>query len=269
MATSVIGDTHGCLDQLLRLLTRLGLLDERQCWSGGASGLWFLGDYTDRGPDGAGTIELVMRLQGEASAAGGMVGALLGNHDLVVLNAFRFPSTAVPGFLTSGQHLTFRELWLERAGGQERDAERLSDEHLEWLAGLPVLALLGKTLLMHADSTFYLDYGWSVETVNARFRTLLEGSDVAARDRLEEAFARRREFLPGWQGEDAALENLNSVLETYGADRLVHGHTPVYTLLERPAAEISEAWVYQDGRCVNVDHALYAGGEGFAFVIEE
>lgn len=269
MATHVIGDTHGCLDQLLRLLTRLGLLDDRLFWSGGASGLWFLGDYTDRGPDGVGVIELVMRLQREAPEAGGMVGALLGNHDLLVLNAFRFPFTPVPGFLHSGQSLTFRELWLDRAGGQERDAECLSGAHLEWLAGLPVLALLGQTLLMHADSTFYLDYGRSVETVNARFRTLLEGGDVAARDRLEEAFARRREFLPGWQGEDAALQNLHRVLATYGADRLVHGHTPVYTLLERPASEITEAWVYQHGRCVNVDHALYAGGEGFAFVVEE
>lgn len=268
MATYVIGDTHGCLNQVVGLLRRLNLIDERLCWSGGASGLWFLGDYTDRGPDGVGVIELVMQMQREAPGAGGLVGALLGNHDLLVLNAFQFPSTNVPGFLHSGQSLTFRELWLERAGGQERDAERLNSTHLEWLAGLPVLALLDQTLLMHADSTFYLEYGWSVEMVNARFRTLLEGSDVTARDRLEEAFARRHEFLPGWQGEDAALQNLHRVLATYGADRLVHGHTPVYTLLERPAGEITEARVYQDGLCVDVDACLYAGGPGFAFVIE-
>ena len=43
------------------------------------------GDLVDRGPADRQVMELVMRLQPEAGAAGGHVHALLGNHDIMVL----------------------------------------------------------------------------------------------------------------------------------------------------------------------------------------
>ena len=48
--------------------------------------LWLVGDLVDRGPDGVGVIELVRRLQRE-----GDVHCLLGNHELLLLAARRFP----------------------------------------------------------------------------------------------------------------------------------------------------------------------------------
>ena len=66
----VVGDIHGCLQPLIRLLQREGFIGEGLEWIGGSNQLWFLGDYTDRGPDGVGVIELLMRLELEATAAG-------------------------------------------------------------------------------------------------------------------------------------------------------------------------------------------------------
>jgi Calcineurin-like phosphoesterase len=266
--TFVIGDVHGCLEPLRALLQRLSLLDDNFSWSGGTAHLWLLGDYTDRGPDGVGVIDLLMRLQHEASQTGGLVGALLGNHDLILQEVLRFGNRESPGWKRQGRSLGFRDMWLENAGGRVEDLTRLQPQHLEWLTNLPALAKVGDTLLMHADSMFYLEYGSSVQEVNANLRQLLLEANLERVDTFEERFARRGEFLPLHIGEDVALENLELVLNTFGARRLVHGHTPIYRLLEREAATVTEPWVYQGGRCINVDGCLYAGGPGFALSLE-
>ncbi|MCV5825214.1 hypothetical protein OFN33_32680, partial [Escherichia coli] len=71
--------------------------------------------------------------------------------------AYHFPH-APSGFAEDGVPLSFGELW-RRAKGQPRDLERLSPQHVTWLARRPALARVGETLLMHADSDFYLEYG--------------------------------------------------------------------------------------------------------------
>jgi Calcineurin-like phosphoesterase len=266
--TFVIGDIHGSLEPLHALLKRLELVGDDLHWSGGNTNLWFLGDYMDRGPDGVGVLDFIMRLQSEAAVAGGFVGALLGNHDLIVQEVWHFGNLESPGWKRQGRSLGLRDMWLQNAGGRTTDLERLEEHHLEWLANLPVLAKIGDTLLMHADSTFYLGYGSSVDEINANVRQLLNERDLERIDEFEERFATRREFLALDIDEDIAAENLERVLTTFGGARLVHGHTPIYRILEQPAPEITEAYTYQHGRCVNVDACLYAGGAGFAFSLE-
>jgi hypothetical protein len=57
----VVGDVHGHLDELQAALRDQGLIDEDGHWSGGAARLWFLGDFTDRGPDGIGVRNALFR----------------------------------------------------------------------------------------------------------------------------------------------------------------------------------------------------------------
>src|SRR5690606_12587611 len=103
----VIGDIHGQIDKMRGALRSAGLIDEAGRWTGGAATLWFMGDYFDRGPDGIAAVDLIRALQEQAAAAGGRVGALLGNHDVLILAAQRFgtrPSGGPGGtFLSSWQ----------------------------------------------------------------------------------------------------------------------------------------------------------------------
>ena len=117
--TAFIGDVHGQYDALSRLLRDAHLVDAHGHWAGGTEQLWFAGDFCDRGPDGVGVLDLVMRLQTEAAAVGGHVGAVLGNHDVVVLGVRRW------GDLSSGLYGSFRAAWLAN-GGQEHDLMRLA-----------------------------------------------------------------------------------------------------------------------------------------------
>jgi len=80
-----IGDVHASYDKFLALLRGTGLVDEGSNWTGGTAHLVLAGDLVDRGQDDRKVMDLAMRLQTEAKAAGGEVHALLGNHDLMVL----------------------------------------------------------------------------------------------------------------------------------------------------------------------------------------
>ena len=82
-----IGDIHGASGQFRALLEVTGLTDSSQRWTGGRTTLVQTGDFTDRGAGVRAVIDLLMRLETEAAAAGGRVIVLLGNHETMNLMA--------------------------------------------------------------------------------------------------------------------------------------------------------------------------------------
>lgn len=250
----IMGDVHGHADLLCELLAQAGLASPQGEWRGGQAALWFVGDYCDNGPDGVEVIALIMQLQQQAQAAGGQVGALLGNHDVQLLAAWRLADTA-----RRSVDRSFHQDWLDN-GGEPRDLEKLDDGQAEWLASLPAGVRVGDTLLLHADSLFYLAYGGSLATLNQTINQLLRVCAPGALDRLLIDFSQHKDFLGerGWA-------NLQRLHKNYGGSRLVHGHTPINKITGEPPEFIRQAYIYQDGRCVNVDGGIYLGGPGFIF----
>src|SRR5437660_1482741 len=86
-----IGDVHGQIEKVVRLLCDAGLVDAEMHWTGGDATLWFMGDFFDRGPGPVASVDLVMRLEAEAAEAGGAVRALMGNHEVQLVAACRYP----------------------------------------------------------------------------------------------------------------------------------------------------------------------------------
>ena len=86
-----VGDVHGAYDRFVEILKTAGVIDSRQRWSGGRVHLVQLGDVLDRGPDSRKALDLLRRLEREATSAGGAVHALLGNHEVArMLGDLRF-----------------------------------------------------------------------------------------------------------------------------------------------------------------------------------
>lgn len=255
----VIGDIHGQYEKLLRLLHQERLVDANLSWTGETTTLWFMGDFFDRGPDGIAVVDLVMRLQNEAQAAGGSVQSLLGNHEVLLLAAQRLgeQQDTAPGG-------TFLADW-KRNGGQASDLARLTPQHIDWLSSLPAMARVGTWLFVHADATLYTKYGSSIEEVNQAFQNILHGDDAAAWDQLLDDFSRREEF-EDWQPEGEQHARL--FLRIFNAQRLLHGHTPISQ--DRNAIkEIHTVRVYAHGLCVNVDGGMYLGGPGFVYRLSD
>ncbi|MFN8564715.1 MAG: metallophosphoesterase [Anaerolineae bacterium] len=248
----VIGDIHGHLDQLIELLSRARLIDEWQRWIGGASHLWFIGDFFDRGPNGIGVVDLIMRLQIQASDAGGEIRALLGNHEVLFLGAHRF------------QHIPRFVLTWQRNGGQDVDMAHITSRHLAWMRRLPAMAHVHNRLLMHADAMFYLDYGSSIADVNEAIAELLRGDDVEAWKQLLDDFAERMAFSVQ---NPSAMSNVIEFLTTFGGRQIVHGHTPIQYVADSvsPQAPL----LYADDLCINVDGGIYLGAPGFVCLLPE
>lgn len=247
----VMGDIHGQYAKMVTVLQEAGLIDQRLVWCGGTNRLWFLGDFVDRGPDGIGVIDLVMRLQGEAAQEGGQVGAVMGNHEPLLLAARLFPDHP-----SGGPGGTFRKDW-ELNGGIAADLAGLTDRHAAWLAGLPHMLHLDGRLVVHADALFYYRYGQTSDEVNAAIGRVLHSDDTAAWDQLLGDFSERNAFLDG--GAEAARD----FLARYGGRQIVHGHTPLHRMSGQEAGGVRAPYVYADGLCINFDGGMNSGGPGF------
>jgi hypothetical protein len=250
----VVGDVHGHLSALRRLLQHAALVDGRNRWTGGDSILVVLGDMVDRGEDGIGVLNLLMDLQREAVHSAGQVNVLLGNHEVQLLAARRFGDT-----LRHDSQNSFRGDW-HRFGGLLGDLDRVEPAHEAWLERLPTMLRVGDDLLVHADATFYPKYGRTIEEVNTAVAAVLRCDDPGQWDLLLQHMVGKRAF----QG-DAGAEFLTCILDRFGGRRLIHAHSPIARVTDVPPQDVTSAYVYHNGRCVNVDHGLYFGGPGFIF----
>jgi diadenosine tetraphosphatase ApaH/serine/threonine PP2A family protein phosphatase len=103
MRTVIVGDVHGCLDELLALVER--------CGAPGDTRYVMVGDLVAKGPDSKGVI---------AWARASNADSVLGNHDAAVLRV-RDPDVDPP---PKAHHVAV--------------AATLSDEELAWLAARPL-----------------------------------------------------------------------------------------------------------------------------------
>ncbi|MBX3275885.1 MAG: AAA family ATPase [Sandaracinaceae bacterium] len=184
----LVGDVHGCLDELEALLAALGYTPEGAHPDGRR--LILLGDVVDRGPKIAGVLRLVMR----AVRAHGAL-CVIGNHEAKVL---RWLDGGTPG-KGRGLAATIAEL--------EREPEGFRREVQGFLRALPDHLVLdgGALVAAHAGLIERL-HGRTGKRVRA---FCLYGDTTGETD--AEGFPIRRDWAAGYAGSAA----------------VVYGHTPV------------------------------------------
>jgi hypothetical protein len=101
---TAIGDLHGDYENFVQILKGTGLVDEGLHWAAGKTHLVQTGDILDRGNRARDCLDLLMRLETEAAAAGGMVHVLLGNHEEMNITGI---SLEYPTYVTVEQFVSF------------------------------------------------------------------------------------------------------------------------------------------------------------------
>lgn len=213
-----VGDIHGQYSAARALLCAHGAVDFSGNWAAGKSALVFTGDYFDRGPDGYRTVRWIRDLQKQASQEGGLVAALLGNHDMWTIHRCydRLLGLKVD-----------RRKW-NWQGCEEADELALCADKgtLDWLRRLPVICKLGGVLFQHADAfMFYLNRGGAKLTGDALIadinRTVLKNS-MYSKYMLESG--NELCWARDWDG---IKSQMGHYLDAMDAEQVVHGHTPM------------------------------------------
>ena len=239
-----IGDLHGDYEQLIALLQSAGLVDTAANWVGRSAHLVQTGDVVDEGPDSRRIMDLLMKLETQAKASGGMVHCLIGNHEAMdMYGDLRFVSPAgyqeytdtnssatrdraYDVYAKGRQNVTAKADWmmLHPPGFfEQRNAFSADGKYGKWILTHDTAIRVNDTLYSHAGiGPKYANY--SLEELNR-----------AVRDELAHPGAVTGGIITDLQGPlwysgfsmsaEAADLSLDATLKKFGALRQVVGHT--------------------------------------------
>lgn len=223
-----VGDIHGEFTGLVEILESAGLIDSSRHWAGGETILVQTGDFLDRGADVRAVMDLLMRLEGEASQAGGRVLVLLGNHEVMNLmgemrdvspeafssfidqdsekrrrNGFRDYLQFLEANTTRSSHLLpeLETAWMKAhpPGYLEyRNALGPRGKYGRWLRDRPAAVKIQETLFLHAG--IHPELTFSLEEINRRVRGEIQSFDKQVRE-----LARQRVVHPGFDLEEMVV----------------------------------------------------------------
>ena len=186
----LIGDVHGCFDELLALLEQLGYqLGQRVLPPPGRKAV-FVGDLVDRGPGIAGVLALVMGMVAEGTAL-----SVAGNHDNKLMRQMQ------------GRNVRLSHGLQESVTQLAHETPEFRAQVLAFLSGLPGHYVLdgGRLVVAH---------GGLKETMHGR----------------DDGAVREFSLYGATTGETDALGlpvRLNWAADYHGPALVVYGHTPV------------------------------------------
>ena len=170
-----VSDIHGAYEPLVATLRNAGVINADLGWTGGATHLVIVGDILDRGPDSRDAMDLLMRLEGEAEVAGGMVHVLIGNHEAMnLIGDLRYVAREEFAAFADEETEEERGRWLaefaEKKGSGNDISDQLRSEFDErfpagffahrrafeadgkygaWLLSKPVVVVINATAFVH------------------------------------------------------------------------------------------------------------------------
>ncbi|MFN2239637.1 MAG: metallophosphoesterase [Thermoanaerobaculia bacterium] len=251
-----VGDIHGDYDNLVAILEAAGLVDSKARWSGGRATLVITGDFFDRGPDVRRVLDLLMKLEREASRRRGRVVVLLGNHEAINL-AYDLPyvsNESLAAFADGRSQKRREAAWRDYVEIHERLAERYGEGALKvltesewmkerppgyleyqeaisaqgkygrWLRSKSAIAKIGDTVFVHGGLTpEAAELG--IELLNSRIRAEIDGVDRVRSYLVDQGlilpFFSQKEVHAVVDAEakllDEASEDLRRVVTAYGA----------------------------------------------------
>jgi diadenosine tetraphosphatase ApaH/serine/threonine PP2A family protein phosphatase len=134
-----IGDIHGCLDELARLLDAIP--------AGAGDTVVFVGDYIDRGPDSHGVIEHLLEWRTRSPARSVF---LKGNHEDMALGFLGRGGQWGEAWLRNGGVAALRSYGLDPHGSRADVAQRMPDAHVQFMSELETSLLWRDVRVVHA-----------------------------------------------------------------------------------------------------------------------
>lgn len=239
-----LADIHGAYAPMVAGLQQAGVVDAALDWSAGTTHLVIVGDILDRGPASREAMDLLMRLESQADAAGGQVHVLIGNHEAMnLVGDLRYVSTGEYAAFAAEEPADERERWfVEYAAKRNSDGnslevqQKLFDQRYpqgyfahrrafssggkygKWLLEKPLVVVINGTAFVHGGlSPLIGEIG--LDGVNGRLRDemaeyvrktelLFSAGVLLPTDNFNDHIALLDNYLPPL---DAQVEVLNAI----------------------------------------------------------
>ncbi len=239
-----VGDVHGDYNQFEKVLRDAKVIDEGCEWIGEKTHLVQTGDLPDRGPDTRKAMDLLMKLEKQAPKAGGMVHALIGNHEVMNL-------TGDYRYVTPGEYEAF--------GSPEEYRNQMGHkgEYGKWIVSNNSVVKINDIVFVHGGiSVKYADT--PIEELNSRIReSLSQGRGGIGKDSAGPQWFRGLSR----DSEEALDAQVNDLLAKLDASHIVVGHTVSPTGIQPRLG----------GRIIMIDVGMSAayGGPAACLVVED
>ncbi|MGQ0430642.1 MAG: metallophosphoesterase, partial [Gammaproteobacteria bacterium] len=287
-------DVHGAHDELVALLRETQIVDDTLRWSGGATHLVSLGDLVDRGPASRKVLDLLMRLDGEARAAGGALHVVLGNHEIMNISGdLHYVTEAEYATFAGVEDDSLREAAWQQAVAQDplalrtafdaahppgwfahRQAFSPQGRYGAWLLSRPFVIVINDTAFAHGGLPPFVarlgleETNRTLHAQLAQYLAAQQAGDAAALEMLHDTEVFTQAGPTWFRGQALCntytqTENLEAALAALGAARLVVGHTV------SPEGRVLSRF---DGRVILLDTGMLQpvyGGTPSALVFEQ
>ena len=265
-----IGDVHGAFGTFVANLKATGLVDDGLDWIGAETHPVQTGDVPDRGPDSRKVLDLLMKLEPQAEAAGGKVHALIGNHEFYnVVGALGYVSEAeVKAFDDNRDHALrrFRDVKnVPRGLLAHREAYSAEGKYGQWLRKTqrcrPDWGSPFRPRRYYSRDRGTRDRGDQSPRARRFGQRGLARKLLSERRRAADDTALFRHQIPdAWV--EGVRDELSTVLAALAVRTMVMAHTVTFGLIEPRF----------DGAAILIDTGMfedYVGGHQAALVIEK
>ena len=222
----IVSDIHGEYEYFVDILVESGVIDTNHNWSWGEGHLVIDGDIFDRGDMVTQCLWLVYNLETQAAENGGGVHFILGNHELMVLQADdRYIHEKYIKGIVKKSRIHHVDLY-----GPEMELGR-------WLRSKNTAMIINDILIVHGGlSPAMMERGFTISKLNETVRAKL---DLSSSGRAFDSTARMLfgSVGPFWyRGYHYEMEDrypqitslgVDSLLDFYNASAIVVGHTGV------------------------------------------
>lgn len=245
-----ISDIEGNFIPFRDLLIANGVMDEHYQWTFGTGHLVLNGDFFDRGLHVTECLWLIYHLEQEALKAKGYVHFILGNHEIMNMNADvryvrqkYFQNT----FLIKAPYTTWYTPDTELG---------------RWLQTKNIVEKIGDYLFVHGGiSTAIADQNPTIQSINATAREYYYKEDAALESNnplVASLFSGDHSpfWYRGYTDGSLASADLNNVMKQYGVSRVVVGHSLV-----------NDVSYYHNGKIIDID-TRHADGDSEGFLLD-
>jgi hypothetical protein len=220
-----IGDLHGDFEATRAVFRLVGATDAADRWVGGTLTIVQTGDQLDRGDGERLILEFLERLAGEASAAGGRLIVLNGNHETMnALGDFRYVTAGALSAFDGSEESPLAQVFPSQLRGRA-GAFLPGGAWAKKLAERPVIVQVNDVLFAHAGVRApHVDYG--IDRLNRETAAWLRG-ELRHPPRLitDEEGPLWTRVYGNPRLDDEACSVLTRALERAKARRMVVGHT--------------------------------------------